>query len=268
MNREEYERMYRVEDTHWWYRSLHALVEDFLGAYPLPSPAANQHQPAACVLLDIGCGTGALLNQLDRHGRAFGIDLAPEALACCRKRAHARLAQASAMALPFPAGNLQAVFMMDVLYHLNVADPMTPLREAHRVLQPGGLLFVNVPAYAWLYSSHDRAVHTARRFTRIQLTEYLRQAGFDVVRISYWNSLLFPVVAAVRLARKWMPNRGSDLPESGGSTMNTPLLFLLSVERFLIRRCSLPFGLSIFAVAEKQLSFFSGEKKEPKKSQD
>ncbi|HPO13930.1 MAG TPA: methyltransferase domain-containing protein [Candidatus Hydrogenedentes bacterium] len=268
MNREEYERMYRVEDTHWWYRSLHALVEDFLGAYPPPPPSANQHRPASRALIDIGCGTGALLNQLDRHGQVFGIDLAPEALACCRKRSRTRLAQASAMALPFPAENFQAAFMMDVLYHLNVADPMTPLREAHRVLQPGGLLFVNVPAYAWLYSSHDHAVHTARRFTRTQLVEYLQQAGFEAVRISYWNSLLFPIVAAVRLARKWMPNRGSDLPEEGGSALNTPLLFLLSVERFLIRRCSLPFGLSIFAVAEKQLSFSSEEKKETKKSQD
>ncbi len=248
MNREEYERMYHVEDTHWWYRSLHALLDDLLqGTF-----AVEHATPLPRRLLDIGCGTGATLHYLESQGWAVGMDISPEALHWCKQRNAAHLTQASAMELPFPPAQFHAAVMLDVLYHQQVHDPRTPLREAHRVLKPGGYLFVNVPAYAWLYSSHDRAVHTARRFTKTQLTRYLNEAGFDVARASYWNCLLFPVVAAVRLVRKLKPDRGSDLPEAGASPMNTPLMLLLAVERFLIRHCSLPFGLSILAVAQKR----------------
>ncbi len=248
MNLDEYERMYQVEDTHWWYHSLHALLDDFVqGAF-----AAEHAIPHSRRLLDIGCGTGATLHYLESQGWAVGVDISTEALHWCKQRNAAHLTHASAMELPFLPAQFHAAVMLDVLYHQQVPDPLTPLREAHRVLKPGGYLFVNVPAYAWLYSSHDRAVHTARRFTKTQLTRYLNEAGFDVVRASYWNFLLFPMVAAVRLLRKMKPDRGSDLPEEGASPLNTPLIMLLTVERFLLRHCSLPFGLSVFAVARKR----------------
>lgn len=242
VNPAEYETMYQVEDRHWWYESLHTLLDTSLRRYAPEGPLR---------LLDIGCGTGASLQRMERHGEAFGLDIAPPALACCRRRWLHRLCQASALNLPYADNTFDAAALLDVLYHRQVSDPRVPLQEARRVLRPGGLLLVNVPAYQWLYSSHDEAVHTARRFTRGELRGLFRDTGLETIYASYWNTLLFPPIAAVRLVRRLRPPQGSDLEGAGDGRINEVLKMVLAVERALMGVMPLPFGLSVFAVARK-----------------
>ena len=239
MDRVEYEHMARAEDRMWWYRAAHARVIGLLDAL-LP----DRRGP----LLDAGCGTGGLLARLAQAGRAnlSGLDLEPAALLHARRKTGATLVCGSVAALPYSTHAFAAITSIDVLYHRAV-DEQAALAEVRRCLRPGGLLVLNLPAYAWLASSHDRAVHGARRYTRGGARSLLAAAGFTVLRATYWNTLLFPLMVA----------RRKLLPDDGGSdVMEYPALVehlfgaATGLEHGLIRAgLNLPFGGSVLLVA-------------------
>jgi SAM-dependent methyltransferase len=243
VNREEYERMFRVEQAHWWYVGMRAIAFALLDG-ALAGPRAGDRR-----ILDAGCGTGANLVELQARGRAFGIDVSPDALALCRSRG-VRVARAGVLQLPFADGSFDCVTSFDVLYHRWVADDLAAAREMVRVLRPGGWLLVRVPALGALWGAHDEAVHSRHRYTRDELSRLLRAAGAPPQRVSYANSLLLPAVALRRWLDGLTGRQGSDL---------TPLpaalewLFgrALGLEACLVRRVSLPLGASVVALARK-----------------
>lgn len=241
MRPEEYEIMFHAETAHWWYRALRAVVEDGL----------RRHGVLHGAILDAGCGTGAMLHRLQARATATGMDFSPDALCFCRERNLARLARGSAMALPFGDASFDAVLFLDVLSHGGVRDPLIALREARRVLRPGGVVLVNLPAYAWLHSPHDTAVCTARRYTRKQCRDLLHAAGVEVLEAAYWNTALFPAAAAVRLVKRMMRQDSSDLGLASSGCVNQGLHAILTMERRIARRCPMPFGLSVFAVGKR-----------------
>ena len=161
-----------------------------------------------------------------------------------------RLARADAGHLPLSNEVADVALLLDVLYHSDVGDRLGVLEEVRRILRPGGLVLINVPAYQWLYSSHDVAVHTARRFTRGKINGLLREAGFEILSSSYWNSLLLPAIVALRMVRRWLPERGSDLNPDTPGWVNRLLGAVLRVERRWMAWGTLPAGLSIFVVAQ------------------
>lgn len=249
MKQDEYALMFQVEDRHWWYRGLRALLGDMWRRH------AGTHVRA---VLDAGCGTGAnmaylseLAEQATRGGGPSftGLDFSPAAVGFCRSRGLERLAVGSVCELPYGDGTFDAVVSCDVLSHASIADKCRPLHEARRVLQDDGLLFLNVPAYQWLHSSHDVSVQMDRRFTAQEIRRLLTVSGLEPVEVFYWNSLLLPAIIPVRLWRKMFPPRHSDL-DSAAAESN---LFtgVLAVERALRHVAPLPFGLSVFAVARK-----------------
>jgi SAM-dependent methyltransferase len=229
---------FALEDTHWWFRSKRTLVLSLLRRYgALAGPG-----------LDVGCGAGGTLAVLAGQGAWVGVDVDPVALGLSRRRSLARLAGGLAEALPFREGTFAACLCLDLLYHRNVGSEDGALRECHRVLRRGGLLLVTDSAFKWLRSAHDDAVHGARRYTRRELVARVRAAGFTPVLASYAYCLVFPAVAAVRLARRG--SAGSDvfpLPRP----LNRALLGVQAVERALLRVAPLPFGSSVVLVARK-----------------
>lgn len=244
MNPAEYETLFAVEDRHWRQAGMRALV--FAALAGLPRDAA---------ILDAGCGTGGFLDACVRSPRApfpeaLGCDRYPGALERCRRRGLRRLVRADLSALPFREGAFDAAISLDVLYHEWVRDPAQALRGLHRCLRPGGRLLLNLPAYPALFSAHDRAVLTARRFRRRETVRLLEAAGFEGIQARYWNTLLFPVIAAVRRWRRHDPGSQSDsaLPPAW---LNRALGGVLAAERGLGRLAPLPFGLSIFAAARR-----------------
>lgn len=244
MRPEEYATLLRVEDAHWWYRQLRRVVRFHLDRF------APGWRDAA--ILDAGCGTGANLAYLEGAGRRVGLDFAPEALAGCRTRGLVELVRGDASALPFADASFDVVLSMSVIYHQWVRDPAAALAELHRVLRPGGLLLVDVPAYVSLLSEHDHAVMTARRFREPALRALVEAAGFHVLRTTHWMTLLFPAVWLARKLRFFAKGRDFEAtdPKPGGT--NGTLDTLMRVEAALWRRAPLPFGVSIHCAARRR----------------
>lgn len=235
--------MFRVEETHWWYRALHRLIFDTLKA-ELPSWREK-------AILDAGCGTGSILQQLSNPARNVGVDLAPEAIEFCRKRGLTNVQQADICALPFPEATFDAVICSSVLYHQWVKDVDGALREFRRVLRPGGLLLVNVPAFRFLYSAHDDAVMTAHRFTRNEIRTLMLRNKFAIRRLTYWTTLLLPLAIIARTLGG--SEMGRDFKTPRDSFTHRLFFNVMTFELWLLQRFRLPVGVALFAVAENGL---------------
>lgn len=244
MNSEEYERMYRLEDSYWWFVGRHNLVLTFLRDL-----YANRSDLA---ILDIGCGTGAMSEKLARYGKVVSADFSPLALQFSRRRTLTRLCTADAMRLPFRDNAFDLIVALDILEHLS--DDQAALCEFQRVLKPGGRVVASVPAYQSLWSAHDVALMHFRRYTARQFHERFSTARLSVDKLSYAMTLLFPIVWIFRRASNLF-RRKDARPKS--SLVNVPgrlnrvLVRLLGAENSVIRRTNLPFGVTVFCVARK-----------------
>lgn len=241
MKPEEYERMYRVEDHHWWYAGMRAISAAML---------ADVGTPAR--ILDAGCGTGRNAVELEKLGRTVGVDVSPVPLALAARRGLTRLARASVGALPFADGTFDVVTSFDVLCHGAVTDERAALRELRRVLRPGGWLLLHLPAYHWLQSVHDRAVENVRRYSAREARALLADAGFRVRRLTFANTVLFPLAAAKRLAdrARGAGEHASDLTTEFG-VAGSLFRAVLGLEARLLRHVDLPFGLTLVALGRR-----------------
>ncbi len=229
-------------------RSISATLLD-----PFCRPA-NDRQ-----ILDAGCGTGGNLDWLKRYagnGNVIGLDLESAALLFCRQRHHKYLIQGSTADLPFPEEIFDLVTSFDVLVQLP-GDSLDEraLHEIYRVLKPGGITFIRVAAYQWMHSGHDIALGTQRRYTLSELRIRMERAGFEILRATYANSLLLPIVAFRRLLLKriGLADSGSDVKPLPRQLewVNRALTEVLNLEARSLNLVDLPFGLSIICVAQK-----------------
>jgi SAM-dependent methyltransferase len=235
-----YEELASVEGTHWWFQARRRILRDVVGRY---RPGTAGSAP----IVDIGCGTGEMLDMLREFGPVTGLDSSPIAVGYCRGRfgdaVDVRLGRIPDD-LPSGAGLVTA---FDVVEHLE--DDAGALAAIRVSLAPGGRFICTVPAFAFLWSDHDVAHHHFRRYTRSMLRRRLEDAGFAVEQLTYFNTLLFPAVAAARLLQRLRPGPGggsdAGLPSPA---VNRVLLRLFSTERRILRLTSLPVGISLLAV--------------------
>lgn len=237
--------MYELEERYWWFVGRRAIVGMLLSGL-----THHYHPPR---IIDVGCGTGANLTFLEQFGEVVGLDSSLLALSFCRQREHHLLVQASATSLPCADGSVDVITMLDVLEHLE--DDVGALLELHRVLRPGGYLLVTVPAYQWLWSEHDEALHHKRRYGARELRRKVEGAGLHIVKLSYAISAVLPVIAAFRFAQRLRPRTGEpktahiQLPRP----LNQLLIAYLKCEAFALRFVRLPCGVSLVCVAQKPL---------------
>jgi SAM-dependent methyltransferase len=243
MNPEEYRQLARLGETHWWFVGTRDILFSSIDKTSLPE------EP----ILDVGCGSGLMMKRFSETGSIFGIDADHGALTHCKSIGLDRLCRGDAAVLPFKSNRFGLVIAADLLEHCD--DDSTVLAELFRVLGPGGSLLASVPAFEALWSSHDVALHHKRRYVRRDLVDKARAAGFTVKRASYFNTLLFPPAALARLTLgKLGGNRTRNQVEyhENLKLLNRILLGLIRLEKHLLGRFDLPFGLSILLLASKQ----------------
>jgi len=250
----EYAGMFEAESQHWWFRGTRSIVIDLLARN---LPASNSGKKLR--FLDLGCGTGITLTRIrDAFGvEPVGLDIEVQALEFCRQRGHTELVEGSIVSTPFEDDSFDVVTALDVVEHLD--DDVAAIREGGRVVRPGGIVLLTVPACPWLWSDHDIALHHKRRYRERQLRERIEQAGLTVESSGHFNTVLFVPAATVRLARRaasLLRSGAGEFPHSDvslpPSLINTVLRRLLESERDIAARGMLPFGLSLFAVARKK----------------
>lgn len=254
MNPEEYDVLARVEETHWWYLGLRDVLTRVLRRPDLAPP------PGARVL-DAGCGTGAnlrLLRSVLDPAYLGGFDPSGSALAHARLKAPGTDLYASDLCDPeIRVDELDLVVSLDVLYIPGAGRARPGLARIVERLRPGGRLLLHLPAYDWLYSAHDVAIHTAQRFTLGEVRSLMEGLGLEVELATYRMCLLFPAVVAARLPsilgpRPALEAARSDLQRHPGPVSNRALLRVLLAENALTAAGTrLPFGSSVLAVGRR-----------------
>jgi len=225
----------------WWYRGLRALVVQEL-ARALRTADGKREGP----VIDAGCGTGGMLARLGPA--AFGVEYDPVAASLACNKSGRPVACGSVNEMPLGSSVLAGYVSLDVLCHGGV-DPERAAKEAHRCLKPGAIALFNLPAYGWLLSAHDRRVHNVRRFTRGQARALLAGCGFKVLKASYWNTLLFPLMLLHRLTER--ADAESDVRDFP-RWLDAIFSMALAVERVAIGAgLRLPFGGSLLIVARR-----------------
>ncbi|MCE9622191.1 MAG: class I SAM-dependent methyltransferase [Actinomycetia bacterium] len=239
MEVDEYRRMAEVEHSHWWYDSTRQLLQQVLGDYV----------GGGGRFLDVGAGTGATGAWLADHGDLVATDFMPLALELNRERHEAAgFVAADITRLPFDTASFDVVLCVTVLCHQSIADPQVAVAELARVVRPGGIICLWEPGVRRLRRAHDRVTHSARRFSRRDLSELLRGAGCRVERASGAYSFLVLPAALKALFERGESASDLDKNQTGlGGTLSRAA----KIERKLLRRVDLPAGLSVFAVGRK-----------------
>ncbi|MEJ7862185.1 MAG: class I SAM-dependent methyltransferase [Pyrinomonadaceae bacterium] len=244
MQQHTYAIMNRVEDSHWWYVGRRAILESFLKQI-VQNPKSKTQNPK---ILDVGCGTGGNLEMLAKFGAAEGVDVSDDALEFCRRKglkAHKGLAEK----LPFADESFDVVTALDVVEHLD--DDIAGLSEMHRVLRTGGKTLIFVPAFMWLWGVQDDVSNHRIRYTKQQITERLRQAGFEIERATYANISFFAPILAGRTLMKLTGIKPESENNVNVSALNGVFGKLFGAERFFLKNFNFPFGVSIVVVAKK-----------------
>lgn len=241
------ELTYLAERTHFWFRGFRRFVT------PLLAQAAGGR--TGLTLLDCGCGTGANLALLERHGRAFGFDLTARGLEFARAQGVRRVARASIGEIPFADAQFDVVTSFDVLYGLPEPVEQAAAREIARVLKPGGGALITVAAFESLRGGHGALSNELRRYTKASLSRLLEGAGLVVERVTYTHATLFPLIYTVRALQR-LKGGGTAAPSEAEisvpmAPVNLGLSALLAVESWILRVADLPFGSSVVCVARK-----------------
>ncbi len=239
MDRSIYDAMAAQDHKHWWYVARRDVLHDYVARYA--------RLPQAARILEIGCGTGHNLAMLARFGTVEGSELDPASRALANQRFGGMVGDARLPELEGVADKTyDMVAILDVLEH--VEDDVAALKGIARRLKPGGRILITVPQYPWMWTGHDVANHHFRRYTKASLRAAITGAGLNAAHLTSFNSLLFPLAAASRIAARVRRREGSDdaIPPS---PVNDMFRTIFGFERHLIGRVPMPPGVSLAVIA-------------------
>ncbi|OLA95359.1 MAG: hypothetical protein AUI33_13585 [Ignavibacteria bacterium 13_1_40CM_2_61_4] len=238
-----YRTVYEIEKTHWWCVARQRIVEDVIDR--------RIELPAGAQVLDVGCGSGAVLEALSARFEAYGTDTSQLAIDLCRQRGLPNAFCCTLETFPRKELRFDLVTLLDVVEHVD--DDLGILREAQRYVKTGGWTIVTVPAYQFLWGPHDVVNHHKRRYTRAGLRRVLQAAGFELRMLSYFNTILFPAAIAAWAGEKVVGIAADPRPRVPPAPLNALLTTVFSMEKYLLRGLALPYGLSLIALARRSL---------------
>jgi SAM-dependent methyltransferase len=239
MERQVYDRMAELDQRHWWYRARRKVLASLIARAVRPRPNSR--------ILEVGCGTGHNFPMLDIFGTVEAIEVDPAARAMAERRLGRPVGSAPLPDLDgVPDGAFDLIGSFDVIEHIE--DDRAALRGIARCLKPGGKFVMTVPAHQWMWSAHDLVNHHHRRYSKAGLEALFEGSPMKLEKVGYFNSLLFPVAVAARVAGRLTGKDDSDdtLPPA---PLNAALEKVFNQEARLIGRVPLPPGLSLWAVA-------------------
>lgn len=244
MQQHTYAIMDEVEGSHWWFVGRRAILEEFLRQI-IQNLKTKIQDPR---ILDIGCGTGANLEMLAHYGESEGVDVSDDALAFCRLKG-LTAQKGLAEQLPFADETFDLTTALDVVEHLD--DDVAGLKEMYRVTKKGGYSLIFVPAFMWLWGVQDDVSNHRIRYTKKQIVERLRAAGYTIERATYANWTFFTPILAGRVFMRITGIKPESENNVNVSALNGVFGKLFGAERFWLRKFNFPLGVSIVIVARK-----------------
>ena len=243
MDHAEFDKMFEVEETNWWYRGRRALVTPWIECH---------HQAHGSLrILDIASATGISFRMFGKYGAVHGLDISDETIRLCHQRGVRGLVQGDAERLPFRDNSFDVVMALDALEHFR--DDHAAMAEIYRVARPHALVLITVPAFMFLWSPHDEAYHHMRRYTRGELSSKLQQHQFQLHKISYYSMTLMPPVFVMRKWRSILQKKEetahSDFFLSLPRPVEAMLYGIMRTEIGMMNAVNLPFGVSLFCAA-------------------
>ncbi len=237
MKRREYHSMAELEDNYWWFVGRRFIVGQQL----------KQLNRSNLKILNVGSGTGGLVPLLSGFGSVTNVDTSEEAIKFSRQRG-IKVQKVSGVKLPFKVGSFDLIVATDVLEHIK--NDKEALKEWRRVLKPGGTLLLTVPAYPWLWSTHDENLHHFRRYTISTLHRLLNQSAFKIRKRSYAIVFSFPLIVGFR----FIQSLGGSKPKKATyvqlpAPINRLFIWFLQIEAQALRLINFPLGTSILVVA-------------------
>lgn len=251
MNTLEYAKMAEREQSYWWHIGRLEIIKSYLEQY--------RGEKKSLKILNVGCGTGGTIKLLESYGTTQNVDVSDEAIKYMKKSGFKNITKISDITLPFKDKSFDLVVAFDVLEHIEEQEKA--LREWSRVLKKDGRVFITVPAYQWLWSTHDVSLQHKRRYTAKKLADVATANGLHKVKHSYAIVFTLPIIVAVRLLKGVLPEQEGD---SESSYVNLPpwlnqfFTNVLFIEAKLHKHISFPFGTSVIGVFKKDGSLVKG----------
>ena len=244
MNDEEYDNLARVERTHWYYSGKREFVRSWIERVRPPVRSDT--------LLDCGAGTGLFAEEMQASCRVLVVDDHEAALRMLRRRfASDQVIALAGDSIPLPDHSVEFVTALDVLEH--TPDDAAVVRGFHRILRPGGVAVITVPASKALRSDWDEVLHHYRRYDRPGLRALFPDEQWDMRHLNYTNVAVYPIVWLVRRWRRWFP---ADPKAVRAEDQEPPrwLNFLLRYVMVKMAGWRLPFpcGVSLLAVVVRR----------------
>lgn len=243
MNKNYYAIFFEVQKKHWWFVAKKKIVLDHICRFV--SMRSDDVE-----ILDIGCGSGLMLNALEQMGKTSGMDMSDDAIGFSQQIFSGTVKKGFLPNnIPYSPESFSLITALDVIEHVD--DDLATLIAIRERLKPEGQAVITVPACMFLWSEHDVLNEHKRRYSLLELKAKLHEAGFTIEKISYFNSLLFPLIVAARFINQVLGRKGANEVALPSAPLNFILEKIFGFERFILRFLNFPIGVSVIAVVRK-----------------
>ncbi len=249
MEKDVYSEFLNLEKNHWWFLGRRSIFFSLLDKFLDGRKDLN--------IIDVGCGPGEMIEPLEKYGNVTACDITFDALDFCSERGFNLLMLADGSRLPVKDESYDLLSLFDTLEHID--DDVSVLRDSYRVLKDGAFVIITLPAYNFLFSNNDRAAHHKRRYSAGEISRKAQVAGFNVRKVTYINTFLFPVIFSalilIKIKEAIFPVANPDKTNISFSVpqiINSILASIFCFESRILKNISFPFGHSLVCIAQKK----------------